>query len=482
MHLVDMIFFWARAAPNCPAIIQPDLITTYQGLADAIESISSRIDRLNLNRREPVAVSILNPSFMLATVYALMRSGYDVAPVNSRLYPHLHAAGIRNLIYDTQGQVRQGGRNIRFDASWLPTASREAAKYKRQALSTEAVDTIFFTSGTTGVPKKIVQTGTALETLLGYPFTCASGIYQKILVMPGLASSFGFNRSCEILNAGKTMCFAPGTEDVLSLVGLFGVELIVASAMQSLSLAEAKTRKPGYQLDSLKSVLVGGGKIAPERIASLRATLCKNLVAQYGSTECGVVAMAPFDMIAEVPGAVGFVLPWVEVEVVDEDEQAVSTGAEGAIRYRTPQLTENLKAEAAEVSGVKGEWFYPGDTGSLTTEGILCVSGRTSDVINRGGIKVSATRIEEILQSEMGLKEAAACAVAGSSGLEEIWVAVVSGSSIDVEDVKQRLAVHSDIGIAPDQVFVMDELPRGELGKVQKYRLKELMLVRKRDA
>jgi non-ribosomal peptide synthetase component E (peptide arylation enzyme) len=120
MNIVDMIYYWARAVPHRPAIIQPEMVTTFQGLADAIESVGERIERLNLNKHEPVAVCLVNPSFMLATVFALMRGGYSVAPVYAQLYPHLASAGIHHLIYDLQGLATSRGRNIRFDLSWLP--------------------------------------------------------------------------------------------------------------------------------------------------------------------------------------------------------------------------------------------------------------------------------------------------------------------------------------------------------------------------
>jgi acyl-coenzyme A synthetase/AMP-(fatty) acid ligase len=489
MQLVDMVFYWARSVPHRAAIVQPEMVTTYRGLAEAIESISSRIERFGLDKSEPVAVSIANPSMMLATVFALLHCGYRAAPVNRALYPFLPSAGIRSLIYDTHGQMLTGGRNIRFEMSWLPrtdgpaSASMPAAPPAYRKTSAGNVGTIFFTSGTTGAPKKIVQSGRSLEQLLSYPFTCASGAHQKILIMPGLTSTFGFNRACEILNIGKTACFAQSPTAVLALVGTFGVEMIIASASQALALQELKNQEPAYPLDQLKAVLVGGGKIAPERMRSVRAALCRTLLSQYGSTEGGVVALAPYDEIAGIPDAVGVVLPWADLEIVDEAAHPLPPGAEGLIRYRTPQLTENIKAaDGNEVPGVRGQWFYPGDIGSLTADGVLCLAGRSSDVINRGGVKVSGTRIEEILEALPGIKEAAACAVVGPSGMEEIWVAVVADGPIAIDALKQLLAEHDDVKIAADEVIEFDELPRGELGKVQKFRLRELMLSRKASA
>jgi acyl-coenzyme A synthetase/AMP-(fatty) acid ligase len=484
MCVIDMIQFWARAAPDRSAIVQSEMVITYRGLADAIESIAERIERLNLDKNEPVAVSIGNPAFMLATIFALLHVGYDVASVNPSLFPHLRGAGIRNLIYDTQGQVASGGRNIQFNTSWLPTGATNKSGVRYSNRMAVIGDMIFFTSGTTGLPKKITQAEAALRHLLEYPFTSASGGHQKILIMPGLVSTFGFNRACEALNAGKTACFAPTAEAALPLIEIFHIELVVASAMQALALMELKKKKPVHQLNSLKAILIGGGRITAERIADIRAMLCRNCISQYGSTEGGVVALAPFESIAAIPGAVGFVLPWAKVEIVDEDGRILAPGMEGSIRYRTPQLTQNLMAlDASNIAGVEDQWFYPGDAGSLTADGVLCLAGRITDVINRGGVKVSSAKIEEILEGLPEIGEAAACGVAGSSGMEEIWVAVVAKDArIDIEQLKQRLSEHYEVRIAPDEVFVLDELPRGELGKVQKYRLREVMLGRKRGA
>jgi acyl-CoA synthetase (AMP-forming)/AMP-acid ligase II len=485
MNFIDAIFYWAKTDPHRRALIQPEMVTTYQGLADAIESIGDRIDRLNIARGEPVAVSLANPSFVAATVFALLRSGYSAAPVNAPLYPHLHSAGVRNLIYDSTGLMVSGGRNIRFDMSWLPAKQTDAGRREYRKRRIENLDMIFFTSGTTGLPKKIVQTGRALEERLNPPVTPACGPYQNILIMPGLMGNFGINHLCEALNLGRTAYFAADAEGALSLIDLHGVELVIASVVQALSLVEVRKKKPYYRVDSLKAVMAAGGKMGPEARAAIRETLCRNLISGYGSTEAGFAAMGPVDAVSDIRDAVGYVLPLAEVDIVDETGRVLPAGAEGLIRIRTAQLIENLKAPGSSgMTNVRDQWFYPGDIGSLTPEGILCVSGRSSDVINRGGVKVSGNRIEEVLQGLPEIKEAAACGVTAASGLEEIWVAVVAKANrpVDVETIKQSLKEHEDVRIAPDEVFVLDELPRGDIGKVQKHRLKELLLSRKRDA
>src|SRR5262245_22044424 len=185
MHVVDMVFDWARIDPHRPAIILPELITTFAGLADAVDSVANRIDQLGLDLREPVATAIGNPALSIAVVFALQRSGFSVAPANRGLIKHLQPNGIRNLIYDVEGFVASGGRNIRFDNSWLPPPSSAPASraYRRRPVGD--VNLIYFTSGTTGLPKKCVQSRHGLDAHLLRFATEATR--QSVLIVPGLA-------------------------------------------------------------------------------------------------------------------------------------------------------------------------------------------------------------------------------------------------------------------------------------------------------
>jgi acyl-coenzyme A synthetase/AMP-(fatty) acid ligase len=217
-----------------------------------------------------------------------------------------------------------------------------------------------------------------------------------------------------------------------------------------------------------------------EGIAHVRNSLCRNVFDYYSSTEASLAAFTAYGPGANTPGAT--VVPWAKLEIVDEAGRQLPAGAEGIVRVRTPALMENLKAAGPDrISSVRDDWFYPGDIGSLDDEGAFYLSGRNSDVINRGGIKVSGTLVEEIVRSFPKIREAAACGITGPSGLEELWIGVVADEPIDVEQIKMRLSEHTDIRIAPDEIILLDEIPRGELGKVQTPRLKELLLELKRS-
>jgi acyl-coenzyme A synthetase/AMP-(fatty) acid ligase len=331
---------------------------------------------------------------------------------------------------------------------------------------------ILFTSGTTGLPKKFVQSRRGLDAQRHMRFT-ADAMRQSVLIVPGLASSYGFNRTCEVLHSGKTACYAPAPEAMLQLISLFQIDAMVASPRQALELATLKESKPELPVDSLQTIIIGGASMGREGVRRIRAALCRTVINEYASTEAGLAACAPFDLIEGIAGAVGFVAPWAELEIVDDAGNQVPNGRDGIIRYRTPRFIGNVSPQGGPAAD---QWFYPGDMGHLTDDGILCLAGRTSDVINIGGTKLSARRIEEILETLEEVREAAACSVPDAAGMEQLWVAVVANGPVDSKALRAEARARADIGENLSELFVLPDLPRGDLGKVQKAKLKELLL------
>ena len=152
MIIDDLISFWARVKPHQPAMIQPDMIVTYRGLADAIEFIARRIAPLGFDPHTPVGVAIEHPPSSWRFALRSSACGFVAAPVYAGLMPHLRSVGIENMIYESEGNILSGGRNVRFDSSWLPSGPLPpAAPAPRRKTSP---DLIFFTSGTTGCPRR----------------------------------------------------------------------------------------------------------------------------------------------------------------------------------------------------------------------------------------------------------------------------------------------------------------------------------------
>lgn len=477
MQLVDEILFWAKVTPQRAAIIQPDLVLTYQMLAEAIDTAVRRIAKCDFDRREPVAVLLDNPGKTLAVCFALMQSGYAIAPVDAGLLPHLQAAGIRSLIHATDARI-PGGNNVCFDDSWLAPSTASVIPGPLSRPQSGAIMTVFFTSGTTGSPKKTVQTAESIQERFNMVPLTGEADTDRTLIMMTLNTTFGFFGACTLLRAGKTACFAPAGVPTLLMVGTYRVEAISASPQQVIALLELVEKGGRYQLDSLKQIRVGGGSLTSRLATRIQSGLCRKLFASYGTSELGKIAGASYDMIAGIPDAVGFVYPLVEVEIVDETGVQVPAGVEGLVRCRTPYFIKNLAVNNPnlEADG-EGAWWYPGDVGLRAPGGVLCISGRSDDVINLGGVKLSALSLDEDLLTYPGIKDAGICGVKGADGIDRMWVGIVPQDG-ETDVAKFIIAIRSNpkFGAEIDELLVVDRIPRNRLGKVQRNELKAMLL------
>jgi acyl-coenzyme A synthetase/AMP-(fatty) acid ligase len=484
MHPADMVFFWAKADPERIALVQFGMAVSYRALAESTEAISRQLDRVSLPKGTTVGVLIDDPPKRLAVCLALLRRGVSAAPVSERTVQHLIASDIHTLICGDPNLTLVGGRTIRFEDAWLRSRSDAplGAHPARASLAMEA-DLVFFTSGTTGVPKRIVTTAAALmERVAMLPIT-GEGLTGRILIVAGLDSAFGLTRTLVRLYAGMTVCFATSYEEQLAVANLFNVESIVASPQQVLGLVEFMEKGNKSRLRSLKDLRIGGGFASADLVARVQSRLCRNVVTEYGSTETGLIAFANYETIIDVPFAVGRPVPGARIEIVDQADRPLPAGEEGLVRCRTNYLLKSLAANNPERSAdAENLWWYPGDLGHLTEDGVLCIGGRADDVINCGGAKVSAVKLDEIVLKHPGVKDAGVCSVRGRSGIEEIWIGVVTESEIDVSALTRSLDESQGFRVGVGEVLTIDQVPRNDLGKLQRHKLKEVLLGLKQRA
>lgn len=470
MHIVDMVYFWARSMPLRPALILPEGVITYRSLAQGVERAAEYFARSISDNSKPITVSLqVAPKLLIASL-GLQRAGFPVIIATKTEFEHLPSSETNALVHQKGDTFFEGRTNLLFDESWLQIGANPLQQAKSFSQPrTKDTDIFFFTSGTTGRPKRIIRTQKAWEQRILFNSTSAFTDYERALVVTNPTSAFGFTRSYEILYAGKTVCFAPSGRPALWLVNTYDIDLIIASPQQALALADIKAKEIHAPLTSLKTLRIGGSIISRDGVQRIKDHLCRNIIITYSSTEAGTVAIAPYDMIADIPGAVGFVIPEAEVEIIDANDKVMPIGMEGFVRLRTKQFVVNFGIESS------ARWFYPGDVGCLTEDGVLCIAGRKGDVLNRGGVKLSVSDFEDFLRSCRGIKDAGVCTLMGESGFEEVWVAVIFDHSIDMTALRQQIESHSEFGSNIDRLFVVDTLPRGQLGKIQRNKLRDML-------
>ncbi|MDG2113305.1 MAG: fatty acid--CoA ligase family protein, partial [Actinomycetota bacterium] len=168
--------------------------------------------------------------------------------------------------------------------------------------------------------------------------------------------------------------------------------------------------------------------------------------------------------------SVGKVLDDVEVRVVDEDGNPVEPEVIGEVQLRTFRAMDGYwgNEEKTRVTVDDEGWVHTGDLGFLDADDYLFLSGRTGDMIIRGGENVSPDEVEAILYEHPAVLEAAVVGVASEEWGERVVAAAVvrdgSGTSADdlVAHAKERLAPFK----RPEAVHLMDELPRTSTGKL----------------
>jgi len=224
------------------------------------------------------------------------------------------------------------------------------------------------------------------------------------------------------------------------------------------------------RLDSLRSIHIGGAVAYAPLSIRIRTMVCDMLYCGYGSTEGGTVAYVPAEAIFGMDRAVGITAPWVEVEVLDEQKQPRAHGEEGEIRVRALGQGHRYTKVADDAYEIADdEWFYPGDRGVLYRNGVLVITGRINEMINRGGVKVTPETVEEEIKKHTAIADAAAVGVLDDLGIEQIWLAVVAkeAGELAIKQLYEYCHEHMPLFV-PDRIFQVQEIPRNQTGKISR--------------
>jgi acyl-CoA synthetase (AMP-forming)/AMP-acid ligase II len=179
------------------------------------------------------------------------------------------------------------------------------------------------------------------------------------------------------------------------------------------------------------------------------------------------------------PDAAGRPVWCVDLRIVDDEDRPVKIGDIGEIVCQSPLATEGYyKNPEATNASFRHGWFYTGDLGYFDEEGYLFVAGRKKDMVKSGGISIYPLEIESVIYSHPDVLEAAVIGVPDAQWGEAVKAVLVlkPGSSIQGEELiafcKARLAPYK----VPKSVEICNSLPHTEVGKVNKVKLKEIIL------
>lgn len=361
-------------------------------------------------------------------------------------------------------------------------SQHEAVALDPVPLNDDTTAIVLYTSGSTGEPKGVELTHVALVTgpLINAVNFQARGGDVLYAVLP-FYHIYGIS---ELINASVILGNAIvlrrkfHTSDLIDAIERFGITVLPAVPTMLHALISADLA--GRELESVRQVASGGAPISPEHIERVRKALPNaEYVEGYGLTETAALGTqngSPFEFRF---GSVGRVVGGLDVRIFDAQDAPLPAGAEhvGEIAVRGLGLMKGYLGRPEETARtVRHGWIFTGDLGYMDEEGYLYITGRSKDLIIRGGFNVYPVEIEHLLETHGHVSQAAVVGVPDEHYGEEIVAFVVPSVPVEefsaselIDFAKERLTAYKH----PRHVFVLAEMPLGPTNKIDKLALRD---------
>jgi cyclohexanecarboxylate-CoA ligase len=347
------------------------------------------------------------------------------------------------------------------------------------------VHEVIFTSGTTGEPKGVMHTPNTVLAII-YPAIERLGLDGREVIL--MSSTFAHQ-------TGFLYGFC-----LTLLLGARGVWLDVWSAAEAARLIEAErvtftmgatpflqdlTYVPGrHDLSSLRVFISAGAPIPRPLVRDARARLGCTISPGWGMTENGLVTCnGPDDPEDKVFTTDGSPLSGMELRVVDGDERPVAPGTEGELRVRGPSQFVGYyrRPEFTRESYADDGWFKTGDRATLDRDGYLSITGRSKDLIIRGGENIPVVEVENVLFAHPKVASVAIVGMPDPRLGERACAFVIprAGEPPTLGELVQYLEARQLARQKfPERLELVSEFPMTPSGKVQKFRLRQMIAER----
>jgi cyclohexanecarboxylate-CoA ligase len=344
----------------------------------------------------------------------------------------------------------------------------------------DALRWILYTSGTTSAAKGALHSHASIATgALGVALSLGVGPDDRWAIPFPFTHISGVAMLMVFLMTGSSGVFIESFDDATpELLGRLGCTFAAGGTPLVIRYLAQQRRQPERPLfPKLKAAMAGAAPKPPQLHGEVRDEMGGlGVVSCYGSTEVPFLSVSTTeDDDQKLARTEGRIARGARVRVADENGKSLPPDAVGEIRVRGQQvckgyLDASLDTEAFDADG----FFRTGDLGSVDADGYLTITGRLKDVIIRNGENISAKEIEDVLYGHRGIAEATViglpdpergercCAVVVPRAGESLDLAGIAGFCRDAGLAKQKL---------PEQLELVDALPRNASGKVLKHEL-----------
>jgi acyl-CoA synthetase (AMP-forming)/AMP-acid ligase II len=501
ISLGEAITMTARNKPDAPSFVFAD------GSGHTFAQTNARVNRLasaltaqGVGRGDRLAVFSLDSHRYVEIVLAALKLGAVYVPLNYRLRRGeidilVKRAEPVAFFYDVRYAELLAGLTEAHPSIRLFLALNEDGYEKLLATGTEGEPSVIagdgdviglaFTSGTTGLPKGVVQSQRMMKAIVTEQII-EYRLHQEE-VRYSAAPTYHITGICQLL-----MGVAYGTASVivpqfsprvtLDLMAADRVtSVFMVPTMISTVLALPDVHDHGY--DRLELMYYGAAAMSPNLLRRAMDTFgCDFLNAFGAGTEAGLQAvLTPEDHRAalngrpELLGSIGKPAYGVALKIVDDELNEVPPGEIGEIATRSDMVMDGYLEMPEETErALRGGWFRAGDMGYLDRNGYLYLSGRKKDMIVRGGENIYPIEIESVLADHPAVAQ---CAVVGVpdehwSEVVRAWVALRPGAAVTPEELAAHCAQQLATYKVPAEFRFTGALPVNASGKILKRELR----------
>lgn len=476
--------------PSEKAIIIPDGISlSYAELNTEIDKISSILSAVGLKKGVTASIVFENGLEFISTFLAISKTGATVAPLN----PEYTIEEFKFYMSDTDSQflILSSESNLSIDAAnelsiqIINTSINDLGDlslYKNSIELTKMLDPntpnpddialFLHTSGTTSQPKGVPLTHKNLMASLSnisntYKLT---GKDAALLVMPLFHVHGLIGVALSTLFTGGTLIIPPRFSATTFWKQQYNYNATWYSAVptihQILLMRADKDKAPHKSFRFIRSC---SAALAPSVFEDLENRFGSPVLEAYGMTEASHQMssnlLPPFN---RSPGTVGKGTG-VKISIMDTSGTILPANAQGEVVIKGNNVTlgyhnnPNANAEA-----FTNNWFRTGDQGEITESGILTLTGRLKELINRGGEKISPLEVDATLIKHPSIVEAVCFGASDEKYGEVVHAAIVTSSPISELDIQNFCSTYiSDFKI-PIKIYTVDQLPRTATGKIQR--------------
>lgn len=470
----------ARHFSHRIAVRGDDETLTFAQSFEAADSLAARLSIAGLKQGATVVLCLENSISFVPAVLAAMKIGATIALVSPRYGPSEMCAiieGIRPafLLCGPSFPVESGPHigPVRYEEIDSPAQILSGLILGILAPSQPGFSgcaLLKATSGSTGLPKVVVlssdnlvaEAQTIVETMQCTP-------NDKILCVTPMCHSYAFDLGVLAMLASGAELVIHGSfvpRKTIRDIETLGVTVFLGVPSIYRTLLDLRiTQAP--DLSGVRYLLSCTAPLSAELIEMFYRRFNAILCQHYGSSETGAVALHIPTEVRNYPDAVGIPMKGVDVQIVNGEGKCVSAGSEGEVLVTSSAVSPGyIMGQPNGISPFSKSSFRMADLGRIDEGGFLHITGRSDNLIEVGGLKVSPLEITNVLQRCAQVREAAVVGVTDSRGESVIYAAVTLVESTTERELlafcRSQLADYK----VPRRIEILPEFPRTPSGKI----------------